>query len=76
MMSQANGVPERLLKLGRDAGELAVERAADRVDRRNDHHGDTGGDETILDRGSAGLVFEKRNNFGHVASKFASVRRR
>jgi hypothetical protein len=54
---------ECLLQLGRDAGELAVERAADGVDSRDDYNGNAGCDEAIFDRGSARLVLEKRNDF-------------
>lgn len=53
MMSKANGVMERLLQLGRDAGELAVEGRADRVDRGNNHDGNAGRDEAVFDRRSA-----------------------
>jgi hypothetical protein len=54
---------ECLLQLGRDAVELAVERAANGIDSRDDHNGNAGSDEAVLDRGSAGLVLEKRNDF-------------
>src|SRR5215468_10213472 len=51
-----------LLQLGRNAVELAVERAADRIDRRNDHNGDASSDEAVLNRGRTRLVFQKREN--------------
>jgi hypothetical protein len=40
-----------LLKLGRNARELAVEGGADRIDRRNDHNRNTGGDQAVFNRG-------------------------
>jgi hypothetical protein len=57
-----------LLELGRNAGELAVERAADRIDRRNNHNGNARGDEPVLDRGGTGFVFQKRENLRHVTN--------
>ena len=55
-----------LLKLGRNAGEIGVERAADRIDRRNNHNGNASSDQTIFDRGSSRIVFQKSEDFGHL----------
>jgi hypothetical protein len=59
---------EMLLKLGRNAGELAVERAADRIDCRNNHNGNAGGNKSVFDRGGTGFVFQKRENSRHVTN--------
>jgi hypothetical protein len=55
-----------LLELGRNARELGIECRADRIDSRNDHDRNAGGDQTIFNRGRAGFVLEKRENFQHV----------
>src|ERR1700738_1027859 len=46
----------RSAQLRVDAGEGAVERSAEIVDRVDDGNRDAGGDQSILDRGGAGLV--------------------
>ena len=53
---------EILLQLGRNARELAVERRADRIDRRDDHDRDTGGDQAVFDRSRTRLVLENANS--------------
>jgi hypothetical protein len=53
---------EILLQMGRNARELAVERGADRIDRRNDHDRDTGGDQAVFNRSRTRLVLENANS--------------
>ena len=43
----------RLLELGRDGAKLCVEARPDALDRPNDHNRNAGGDQAILNRGSA-----------------------
>jgi len=57
---------ESLLQLGRNARELAVERGADRIDRRNDHDRDTGGDQAVFNCSRTRLVLEKRKQLRHL----------
>jgi hypothetical protein len=54
-----------LLELRRDAGELAVERAAERVHNGDDRNGNASGDQTVFDSGRTGLILQKRNNLGN-----------
>src|SRR5215510_13852896 len=49
------------LQLVRDELELGVEGRTDQVHRRDDHNRNASGDETVFDRGRAGLVLQKRN---------------
>jgi len=55
-----------LLELGRDRLELRVQGCTDRIDRRDDHNRNAGGDQTIFDGGSARLVFEERKKGMHL----------
>src|SRR5262245_38616463 len=41
--------------------EFGVEGRTDQVHRRDDHNRNASGDETVFDRGRAGLVLQKRN---------------
>jgi hypothetical protein len=43
----------RLLELGRDGVKPRVEAGPDALDRTNDHNRNAGGDQAILNRGSA-----------------------
>src|ERR1700720_1578728 len=54
----------RSAKLGVDAGELRVQRAADPVDDGDDHDGNTGGDGAELEGGRARFVFHETRNEG------------
>src|SRR3984893_13332870 len=54
----------RSAKLGVDAGELRVQRAADAVDDGDDGNRDAGGDEAILDGGRTGLILHEPRNQG------------
>jgi len=55
-------VRESLLQLGRDAGELAVEGRADRIDGRDDHNGNASGDEAIFNGRRTRLILQKRKH--------------
>jgi hypothetical protein len=57
---------EILLQLGRNARELAVERRADRIDRRDDHDRDTGGDQAVFNCSRTRLVLEKRKQLRYL----------
>jgi hypothetical protein len=59
-------VMSQLLKLGRDAVELGVEARADRIDRGNDHDRNAGGNQTIFNRGGAGLILQKSKDLRHL----------
>ena len=45
-----------LLELGRNARELGIERRADRIDCRDDHDRNAGGDQTVFNCCRAGLM--------------------
>jgi hypothetical protein len=66
MMSQLMEWMERLLQLGRDVGELAVEGRANRVHGRNNHDRNASRDQAVFDCSRTGLVLEKRENLGHL----------
>jgi hypothetical protein len=53
---------------GRDGIERIVQLGAEAVDDSDDRHGNTCGDQPILYGSGAGLVLQKRNNFGHLSS--------
>jgi hypothetical protein len=54
-----------LFKLGRDAREFFVERAAQPIDHCDDRNRNACCDQAVFDGGSAGFVLQKRNNLGH-----------
>jgi len=55
----------RLLQLGRDAVELGIEAGADRIDGGDDHDRNAGGNQAVFNRGSAGLILQKRKYLRH-----------
>jgi len=57
---------ESLLQLGRNARELAVERGADRIDRRNDDDRNASGNQALFNRSRTRLVLEKRKQLGNL----------
>ena len=61
-----SGSKNPLLQLSGNARELAIERTADRIDRRDDHYRDAGGDQAVFNRGRTRLVLEKRKQLGHL----------
>ncbi len=51
---------QSLFQLGRDAGELAVQGAANRVDSADDHNRNTSSDQTVLNCGRTALILQER----------------
>ena len=69
--SPITATPNSLFQLLRDVVELGVERAADCIDGGDNHDRNAGGDQSILDGGSTGLVFKKSHDFRHGAHSLA-----
>jgi hypothetical protein len=63
-----------LLKLGRNAGELAVERGADRIDRGDDHDRNARSNQTVFNGRSAGFILEERKDARHVTNSLSLLR--
>jgi hypothetical protein len=59
-----------LFQLLRDVVKLSIERATDRVDGGDDYHRNSGGDQTIFNRGSARLILEERENLTHLTNSY------
>src|ERR1700722_10516631 len=63
-----NGAPGNLLQRGVDRGEFGIELGAQSVHRRDNHKGNTGGNQAILDGRGRGLVFQKSGDNIHAGS--------
>lgn len=57
-----------LLELRRDALELGIQRATQRIDNCDDRNRNAGGNEPVFDRGRRRLVPEERYKLRHVTS--------
>ncbi len=57
-------------ELGRDAGEFGVQGAANRVDSADDHNGNTGSNQTVLDGGRTTLIFQECVDVGQLGRPF------